>query len=170
MIKAAICDDQDIFREIMQEKIYRVCRDEGIEIEIDCYKSGNDLIENLKKDNFVYDILFLDILMNGINGIETAKEIRKFDSRMQIILCTSSKDYILEGYEVEAVGYFLKDEDDERLLKIFKRAIKKTNRNYEEYVLLNLKNSIRTVYLKDIEFIEVTNRTLSVHTKNGSII
>lgn len=169
MIKAAICDDQDIFREIMQEKIYRVCRDEGIEIEIDRYKSGNDLIENLKKDNFVYDILFLDILMNGINGIETAKEIRKFDSRMQIILCTSSKDYILEGYEVEAVGYFLKDEDDERLLKIFKRAIKKTNRNYEEYVLLNLKNSIRTVYLKDIEFIEVTNRTLSVHTKNEII-
>lgn len=169
MIKIAICDDQDIFREIMQEKISTVCRNDGIEIEIDCYKSGNDLIKNLKKDNFVYDILFLDILMNGIDGIETAKEIRKFDSRIQIILCTSSKDYILEGYEVEAIGYFLKDEDDDRLLKIFKRALKKTNRIYEEYVLLNLKSSIRTVYLKDIEFIEVTNRTLSVHTKNEII-
>lgn len=164
MIKIAICDDQYIFREIMKEKIYKLCKNENIEIDIDCYKSGNDLIKTLKRDTIVYDILFLDILMNEIDGIETAKEIRKFDSRMQIIFCTSSKDYILQGYDVEAIGYLMKDEDDTRLLEILKRAIKKTNRIYEEYVLLNLKNFIRTVYLKDIEFIEVTNRTLSVHT------
>ena len=164
MIKIAICDDQDIFLETIKEKVYRVCKCENIEIEIDCYKSGEDLIENLKKDNIVYDILFLDILMKETNGIDTAKEIRKFDSRLQIILCTSSKDYILQGYEVEAIGYFIKDEDDSVLYKILKRAIKKINRISEEYILINLKNSIRTIYLKDIEFVEVCNRTISIHT------
>lgn len=164
MIKIAICDDQDIFLEIIKEKIYRVCKSDNIEIVIDCYNSGDELIKNLKKDTLVYDILFLDILMNELDGIETAKEIRKFDSRVQIILCTSSKDYILQGYEIEAVGYFMKDEDDAILSNILKRAIKKTNRLYEEYILINLKNSIRTVYLRDIEFVEVSNRTISIHT------
>ena len=169
MIRIAICDDQDVFREIIKEKICRVCRNENIKIEIDCYKSGDDLIKTLKKDNFVYDILFLDILMNEIDGIETAKEIRKFDNRMQIIFCTSSSEYILQGYEVEAIGYFIKGEDDTRLREILKRAIEKINRIYDEYILINLKNSIRTIYLKDIEFIEISNRTLSIHTTNEVI-
>ncbi|WP_066890341.1 LytR/AlgR family response regulator transcription factor [Clostridium nigeriense] len=169
MIRIAICDDQDVFREIIKEKICRVCRNENIKIEIDCYKSGDDLIKTLKKDNFVYDILFLDILMNEIDGIETAKEIRKFDNRMQIIFCTSSSEYILQGYEVEAIGYFIKGEDDTKLREILKRAIEKTNRIYDEYILINLKNSIRTIYLKDIEFIEISNRTLSIHTTNEII-
>lgn len=169
MIRIAICDDQDLFREIIKEKIFRVCRNENIKIKIDCYKSGNDLIKTLKKDNFVYDILFLDILMNEIDGIETAKEIRKFDNRMQIIFCTSSSEYILQGYEVEAIGYFIKGEDDTKLREILKRAIEKTNRIYDEYILINLKNSIRTIYLKDIEFIEISNRTLSIHTTNEII-
>ncbi len=169
MIRIAICDDQDVFREIIKEKICRVCRNENIKIEIDCYKSGDDLIKTLKKDNFVYDILFLDILMNEIDGIETAKEIRKFDNRMQIIFCTSSSEYILQGYEVEAIGYFIKGEDDTRLREILKRAIEKINRIYDEYILINLKNSIRTIYLKDIEFIEISNRTLSIHTTNEII-
>lgn len=169
MIRIAICDDQEIFLEIIKEKVYRVCKFENLEIEIDCYKSGKDLIENLKKDNFVYDILFLDILMKETNGIDTAKEIRKFDSRLQIILCTSSKDYILQGYEVEAIGYFIKDEDDSVLYNILKRAIKKSNRISEEYILINLKNSIKTIYLKDIEFVEVCNRTITIHTDNEVI-
>ena len=169
MIRIAICDDQDVFREIIKEKICRVWRNENIKIEIDCYKSGDDLIKTLKKDNFVYDILFLDILMNEIDGIETAKEIRKFDNRMQIIFCTSFSEYILQGYEVEAIGYFIKGEDDTRLREILKRAIEKINRIYDEYILINLKNSIRTIYLKDIEFIEISNRTLSIHTTNEII-
>ncbi|WP_288221563.1 LytTR family DNA-binding domain-containing protein [uncultured Clostridium sp.] len=169
MIRIAICDDQDLFREMIKEKIFRVCRNENIKIKIDCYKSGNDLIKTLKKDNFVYDILFLDILMNEIDGIETAKEIRKFDNRMQIIFCTSFSEYILQGYEVEAIGYFIKGEDDTKLREILKRAIEKTNRIYDEYILINLKNSIRTIYLKDIEFIEISNRTLSIHTTNEII-
>lgn len=164
MIKIAICDDQDIFLEIIKDKVVRVCKGENIEVEIDCYKSGEELIKNLKKDSLVYDILFLDILMKETNGIDIAKEIRTFDSRMQIIICTSSKDYILQGYEVEAIGYFIKDEEDSVLSNILKRAIKKTNRIYEEYILINLKNSIRTIYVKDIEFVEVSNRTISIHT------
>lgn len=164
MIRIAICDDQDVFREKIKEKIYRICRNENIEIQIDFYKSGKDLVNSLKENNFVYDILFLDILMNEINGIETAREIRSFDSRIQIIFCSSSSDYILQGYDVEALGYLIKGEEDIKFKELLMRAIEKIHRTYEEYILINLKNTVRTIYLKDIEFIEVFNRKISIHT------
>ncbi|EOR28190.1 Response regulator of the LytR/AlgR family protein [Clostridium sartagoforme AAU1] len=92
MVRIAVCDDQDIFQETIKNKLKLLCKKESMDVEIDCYSSGKELLEYLKRDVCIYDILFLDILMDDINGIETARRIRSFDSRIQIIFITSSSN------------------------------------------------------------------------------
>lgn len=169
MVRIAVCDDQYIFQETIKNKLKLLCKKESMDVEIDCYSSGKELLEYLKRDICIYDILFLDILMNDINGIETAKRIRSFDSRIQIIFITSSSDYMLDGYDVEASAYLIKGQEDKKLKEIFMRAINKINKNYKDYLLINLGNSIRTIHIKEIEFIEVRNRTITIHTVDESI-
>ncbi|WP_291651035.1 LytTR family DNA-binding domain-containing protein [Clostridium sp.] len=169
MVKVAICDDQYIFQETIRNKLNLLLKKEFIKAEIDCYDSGKKLIEYLKVNKNTYDILFLDILMNDINGVDVAKEIRTFDSRIQIIFLTSSSDYILQGYDVEALGYLIKGQEDKKLEEVFLKAIKKVDKNFDDYLILKSGNYIRTVYLKEIEFIEVRNRTLTINAGDETI-
>lgn len=123
MVRIAICDDQDIFQGTIKNKLNLLLKKECIKAQIDCYDSGDKLIKFLKENKGIYDILFLDILMSDINGLDVAKEIRTFDNRMQIIFLTSSSDYILQGYDVEALGYLIKGQEDKKLEEVLLKAI-----------------------------------------------
>lgn len=74
------------------------------------YASGEAFLE-LGKSCAEYDMVFLDVEMPGLNGIETARELRKYSARMFIVFVTAHIDYSPKGYEVEAIRYILKDSD-----------------------------------------------------------
>ena len=69
------------------------------------FVSGEDLLSNYPNN---IDLLFLDIQMNGLNGMDVARRIREFDNNVEIIFTTSVLDYVCEGYEVNAYRYMLK--------------------------------------------------------------
>ncbi len=99
MIYLALCDDDAVFRLKFKEMLTRVLDNAGIFHHIYEFESGEDLLENYPKK---LDILFLDIQMKQLNGIETAKEIRIYDTQVDILFLTSIIDYAPEGYEVRA--------------------------------------------------------------------
>ena len=169
MVRIAICDDQDIFQGTIKNKLNLLLKKECIKAQIDCYDSGDKLIKFLKENKGIYDILFLDILMSDINGLDVAQEIRTFDNRMQIIFLTSSSDYILQGYDVEALGYLIKGQEDKKLEEVLLKAIEKTDKNYDDYIMIKSGSFIRTICLKNIEFIEVRNRTITINTDDETI-
>lgn len=74
-------------------------------VSVDIFRSGVDFIGD---GTAVYDIVFLDIEMPLLNGIETAKKLRKFDSDVCIIFVTNMPQFALKGYEVDALDYVLK--------------------------------------------------------------
>ncbi|GAB6168326.1 two-component system response regulator RgbR [Clostridium carnis] len=165
MIKIAICDDEFFFRDSIKGTIIDLFKKENISFEIDCYSSGEELLNYLKKDCYSYDILFLDILMKGISGIDTAKEIRTFDKKMQIIFLTSTTEHILDGYEVEALNYIIKGKNANEKIKLaLNRALLKLKDNKKEFLVINNSNFVKVINLNDIEFIEINNRVLTVHT------
>ena len=108
MIKAAFCDDDlSVLNELhVLMDNYRVERNQ--EITYTAFHSPLELIAQIEK-GMRFDILFLDVLMPGVNGIETAQEIREYDSAMKIIFLTSSAEYAVEFLSVEAylAGEFL---------------------------------------------------------------
>lgn len=105
-----ICDDQQAARELAKYRIKKIYPDEIIT----CYKSGEELLG--EKD--LPDILFLDICMPGINGMETAKKLRSKDKNMIIIFITAVEDYVFQAFDVGAFHYLVKPFTEEKFMEV----------------------------------------------------
>ena len=105
-MKIAIVDDDLQARRDLQQ-ILQGCEIKPVaESEMQLFASGESFLVVFKPKEF--QIVFLDICMDGVNGIETARAIRQQDERLSIIFLTSSTDYALAGYQVFPAGYILK--------------------------------------------------------------
>ena len=107
MIKIAFCDDDlSVLKElsILMDR-YRVERNQDITYA--AFHSPLELLAEVERGTEL-DIIFLDVLMPGQNGISTAKEIRKYDTLVKIIYLTSSAEYAVDSYSVGAYFYQLK--------------------------------------------------------------
>ena len=93
MIKIGICDDEPIVCEILKKKVSVCLAETNTEAEIECFYSGKELLDNSKKT----DILFLDIEMPKLDGIETGKKLRENGKDCKIIVATSRVDRFKEG-------------------------------------------------------------------------
>ncbi|WP_236874623.1 response regulator, partial [Clostridioides difficile] len=97
MIKIAVCEDEKETQLLIEDYLENILKDISIEYEIQKYISGEELLESNLKD---IDILLLDIKMEKLNGMDTARKIREVDNEMEIIFVTSLIDYVQEGYEI----------------------------------------------------------------------
>jgi len=111
MFRIAICDDEEIFRKNIYEIIMKYMDEKGCPCEVDEFASGKDFISlgiNMAK----YEIVFLDINMDEIDGLETAQEIRKVSSDIFIVFVTAFVNYAVQGYSVNAIRYILKNNEN----------------------------------------------------------
>ena len=114
----------------------------------------------------VYDIIFLDIYMNGINGMETAKKIRLFDASCHIIFVTTSSDFAVDSYEVEAAFYLIKPATEERVTKALDRCNLQVTME-EPSILVPSRGTEIHLLLHQISYTEYLNRRILVHFKDG---
>lgn len=110
MFRIAICDDEYIFAEKIKTIVAKYMEEANILFEIDIYHAGNDFIK-MGLEMTKYKVIFLDINMKKLDGIETAKVIRKFSNEVFIVFVTAYINYTLEGYKVEAIRYILKENE-----------------------------------------------------------
>ena len=108
-MKIAICDDEPYFSDRLKKYIMFYMREKNMNCAIDFFISGKSLLEKgfeIEK----YNIIFLDINMEEIDGIQTAINIREFSQDIIIVFITAFINYTLEGYKVDAIRYILKDD------------------------------------------------------------
>lgn len=108
MFRIAVCDDEEYFCKTVKKYVGNYLNRKKIPFEIDTYGSGKDLLA-LGQDILKYVIVFLDVNMEEIDGINTAKKIREYSSDIYIVFVTAYIDYSLEGYKVNAERYLLKN-------------------------------------------------------------
>ena len=111
MFKIAICDDESLFTEELRELLSGYMMEKGLDFEIDTYSSGEALIE-LGIEVVRYNIVFLDINMEKVDGIKTAEMVRKVSREVFIVFVTAYVDYSLEGYRLDVVRYLLKGNEN----------------------------------------------------------
>lgn len=108
MLQIAICDDEQFYREKIQKLLKEYLEKRGLPYALHSFVSGEAFLEQCE-NHVKFDIVFLDISMEEIDGIQTAQRIRSFHSDTYIVFVTAFMDYALEGYKVNAVRYLMKD-------------------------------------------------------------
>lgn len=107
MIKIALCDDEQYFREKMRKYVSAYMENTGLQYQIDEFNSGEEFI-NLGFEILQYTMVFLDINMDKMDGMITAGKIREISKEIMIVFVTAFVNYTMEGYKYDAVRYLLK--------------------------------------------------------------
>jgi len=111
MYRIAICEDEKIFSQTQEKICTDILKRNSIVNKIDIFESAEDFLATFASGEKHYDLILLDIVMGGMNGMELAAEIRKRDEKAAIVFITSSREYALQGYNVNALHYLLKPVD-----------------------------------------------------------
>ena len=165
MLKIAVCEDEKEQRELIKNYLTQILDEADLSYKILTFISGEDLFNNYPQD---VDIFLLDIQMDKLNGMDTARKIRKIDDRnAEIIFTTSLVDYIQEGYEVRAYRYLLKPLKYEDLKKHIISCINEINKN-SKYIIIDEKSDTLKMKISDITYIEIQKRDMTIHTKDIS--
>ena len=115
-MRIAVCDDDETAVSFLRELIESYPKQK---LNADGYSSGEDLL----RTGNIYDLIFLDIDMKGIDGIETARRIRIHDRKVKIVYVTSYKEYAGKAFSVHAFGYLLKPVKQEKIWKQIEDAL-----------------------------------------------
>jgi len=165
-MKIAICDDDKFFVEQLNQIIKSM---QGYRnIDIYKYTSGEELVLAHKNKGLRFEIIFLDIKMDKMSGIETAKKITELGGNSLIIFVTAYMDYVFEGYEVRAFRYIMKPICEKDVKKHFLKAIKELYDEDKRYSI-HTKSTILTFNIDDIVFLESSKRQVVANTTTSKI-
>ena len=131
----------------------------GIACRCEAFSSGEALLETFQPGK--YDLIFLDIYMDGIKGVDAASEIRKTDRTVTLIFTTSSTEHTLEGYRLKAASYLEKPVKQEDVQEILSLVLAK--RNTAAYITLLIEGVNKTLPVDGILYFELQNHAVMVH-------
>lgn len=154
MLNIAICDDEPIYLKKIKNIIKKYLDVRHIECEISCFESGEQLIEQ-SKEKLEYDMVFLDVNMKEMDGVETAQIIRMLSDNVYIIFITAYITYATAGYKVNAIRYLLKnDKNLEISLKECIDTIIDKMHYTEEWIEFEFQNGKRKLPTDRILYVE----------------
>ncbi len=114
------------------------------------------------------DILLLDILLSGMNGVELARRIRESDAHPQIVFITAYSDFVADGYDVDALHYLMKPVEPEKLCEVLDKAVKNLSKA-EPAVMLDTEGGVVRLLERDIYYAEVFSHTVSLLHARGKL-
>lgn len=162
MLRIAICDDNAEFS--VQINSYL---EQRTEVSCCIFDNGDDLITSHRKTPF--DIIFLDVVMPMLNGIDTAKEIRQQDKNVKIIFLTSSAEFAIDAYRVKATDYLLKPVSRQKLMECVDDIIAEYRLKSETVIIKGI-YAIHKISQDSIEYMESQNKHLVFHLQDGSTV
>lgn len=165
MINIAIVDDEQNCLESLKKSLTTILDEESISHTISTYSSSLIYLQKAQKKHF--DIIFLDIEMDSMNGIELAHSIRENDEKVIIIFQTKMGKYAIQGYSVNAYDYILKPIDIENLRLKMHRIILKLNKENNKTIVIRTRDESNVINLDSIIYIEVMSHTVTFHTDSG---
>lgn len=165
MINIAICEDDPFYIDRL-EKLCEGYR-ESIDLNIDKYMSGEELIEYCENSSIKYDIAFLDIEMKQINGLETAKYLKAKNINAIVIFISGYTNYITNTFRIGAFQFLIKPFKESDFNEDFKRAIEKYREVHANYII-KFSGETSVVEYKEIKYIEGYKRHLMVYTEDAS--
>lgn len=167
-LNIAVCDDLKEERVGLSRMIRAYCQERGIDLRLRLYSSGRELLDSVERSGPL-NMLFLDIYMPGLSGVDTARELRKTDKSCAVVFVTTSTDHGLESYEVEASDYIVKpvrSEDVDRAMDWYISHMPEELRSLRVYS----EGEWMDYPLSSILYIEILDHQSYIHIKNRTVV
>lgn len=171
MLNIAICDDNldELSRITIFMNAYINLQNNKSALKYTTFQNALDLIAAVENGE-TYELIILDIIMPYMTGMDAAKEIRIFNHDIKIIFLSSSTEFAIESYSVDAFSYVLKPIRKETLFELLDKVISKIDTQVKKSILIKGKNTLTRIPLHQLEYAEINARILLYHLVDGSII
>lgn len=167
MIRIAVVDDELIILNSIHKKIEKILYDINVEFEIQDYTSGKIALKEITEKGV--DIIFLDIDMPEVSGMDIAKKIRMQVEKLEIVFITNKDELVYDAIKFTPFRFIRKSRFDEEIQEALYKFIDKLNKNKSLYTF-STSNGKKAVQPVQIRYVEVSSHKLSVHLLNESFI
>ena len=164
MIRVAIVEDDGAERERLRACLRWLEESEGLRFHVTEFSSGTAFIGSFEPG---YDLVFMDIEMPGMDGMETARALRKMDASVLLIFVTNMAQYAIAGYEVDALDFILKPVNRYSFAIKMKRAAARIPKRIEEYVTVKTEGELRQLPIASVRWLDIDGHYVVYHTADG---
>ena len=166
MIRIAICDDEKHMSDHIRSMVLNFFRKKNREISLRMFSGGEELLSY----NGQIDILFLDIQMKDMDGMETARKLRADKFRGFLVFITVLKEMVFQSFEVQAYDYLVKPVDDKRFEKTMERLYASMQNASEDSLLVQKGYEGRIIREDEIVFCEIIDRKIYLNLASGEVV
>ena len=164
MTRIAIVEDEAAVREQLAGYVQRYTRQYGTQFEVTMFTDGVEILEDYRP---VYDIIFLDVEMQHLDGMETARRIRELDSDVLLIFITNMAQYAIKGYAVGALDYVLKPVPYFAFSQQLQKAVNQLAKRTRHYLAVSVDGGMRRLDAATIYYIESEGHRVHFYTEDG---
>ena len=165
-IKILICDDDKSYIADIQKHIEFFMEGKNIPVQYDIYDSGEPLLTSTE----FYDMAFLDVEINGINGIDIGRVLKKNNENIVLFIVTAYDKYLDDALDLNVLRFLQKPINSQRFYAGLSQAIQRIDNSTVEVLVRGGDESIVTVPIQDILYVEIVDRKTKVVTKNQSYL
>lgn len=167
MYHIAIVEDEKDFSEQLKQYLVQYGKENEMEFQISLFYDGAEILEGYEPK---YDVILLDIEMPKVNGMDAAEQIRGMDEDVVLMFITNMAAYAIRGYSVGALDFVMKPVNYYTFSMKMTRALKRVTKKALKPIVLSLPDGIKKIDAKEIYFVEIQNRMLYYHTREGEIV
>jgi DNA-binding LytR/AlgR family response regulator len=164
LIRIAVVEDEPQVHKQMEEYLLRYQQERGVKVQAKYFTDGDELVEGYRSE---YDIVLLDVQMQFLDGMTTARLIREVDEDVIIIFVSNMSQYAIEGYKVGALDFVLKPVTYFALSQRLDKAAERLEKRKKRYISIAREGSWRKLELGQVYYIDSQNHTLLFHTRQG---
>ena len=164
VLHIAICDDEEILCSQLEEMLFKIARENGEQLDIEVFYSGEELYKHLGQD-VQYDIIFLDIELDVMSGVEVGYKIRNElqNDITQIVYISGNESYAMELFQIRPLNFLIKPVSYERMVSVFNTALRIVNKGSQNFEY-QFKHASYKVPIKNILYFESENRKINIIT------
>lgn len=166
MLHIALVEDTAFDRQVLRSCLEEYRRETSTEMEIREFASGKDFLEHFPEG---VDLIFMDIMMDEMDGLTAARQLRRRDEKVLLVFVTSMFQYAVQGYSVDAMDFLLKPVTPTAVKLCMDHALRRLQQSAPVCLSFSNREGIHAIPASDIYYIEALQHRIIIHTKDRTL-